>query len=81
MFGLTTILGLQTFIIIGGVTKLIPLTGVTLPFISYGGTSIVVCTCMIGIIQCCYLQARKPNNTSDQETIVFKTLDLETIDL
>jgi cell division protein FtsW (lipid II flippase) len=39
--GLATAFGLQSFIIIGGVTRLIPLTGVTLPFVSYGGSSIV----------------------------------------
>jgi peptidoglycan glycosyltransferase len=39
--GLTTILGLQSFIIIGGVVRLVPLTGVTLPFVSYGGSSLV----------------------------------------
>ena len=39
--GLTTILGLQSFIIIGGVIRLVPLTGITLPFVSYGGSSLV----------------------------------------
>lgn len=40
--GLTLLLGLQAFIIIAGVTRLLPLTGVTLPFVSYGGSSLVV---------------------------------------
>lgn len=39
--GLTTILGVQSFIIIGGVIRVVPLTGVTLPFVSYGGSSLV----------------------------------------
>ena len=39
--GLTALLGVQTFIIIAGVTRLLPLTGVTLPFVSYGGSSLV----------------------------------------
>ena len=39
--GLTTLLGLQAFIIMAGVTRLLPLTGVTLPFVSYGGSSLL----------------------------------------
>jgi peptidoglycan glycosyltransferase len=39
--GLTTILGVQAFIIVGGVLRVVPLTGVTLPFMSYGGSSLV----------------------------------------
>jgi cell division protein FtsW (lipid II flippase) len=44
-------LAIQAFIIIGGVIKMIPLTGITLPFISYGGSSMVVSLCILGIIE------------------------------
>ena len=49
--GLTLMFAIQTFIIVGGVIKMIPLTGITLPFVSYGGTSIVVNFISLGIIQ------------------------------
>jgi cell division protein FtsW (lipid II flippase) len=49
--GLTLMFSIQTFIIIGGVIKFIPLTGITLPFVSYGGTSIVVSFASLGIMQ------------------------------
>lgn len=49
--GCTVLIALQTFTIIGGVIKLIPLTGVTMPFVSYGGTSLVSSMCLIGLLQ------------------------------
>ncbi len=48
--GISSMLAFQTFIIIGGVTKFIPLTGVTLPFVSYGGSSILTSFCLLGIM-------------------------------
>ena len=49
-FGLVTMMGLQALLIIGGNTKLLPLTGVTLPLVSYGGSSLVSCFFSMGIL-------------------------------
>lgn len=48
--GLATSLAIQTIIIVGGVTRLIPLTGITLPFISYGGSSLITNFGVVGLI-------------------------------
>ncbi|HVM54517.1 MAG TPA: FtsW/RodA/SpoVE family cell cycle protein [Acidimicrobiales bacterium] len=48
--GLTTIIGVQSFIIIGGVIRLVPLTGVTLPFVSYGGSSLIANYVLLGLL-------------------------------
>jgi cell division protein FtsW (lipid II flippase) len=48
--GLTTILAVQTFIIVGGNLRLIPLTGITLPFISYGGSSVLMNFLIVGLL-------------------------------
>jgi cell division protein FtsW (lipid II flippase) len=48
--GLSTSLAIQTMIIVGGVTRLIPLTGITLPFISYGGSSLITNFGIVGLL-------------------------------
>jgi len=51
--GISILFGVQSFIILGGVIKMIPLTGLTLPFISYGGSSILTSFIALGILQIC----------------------------
>ncbi len=48
--GLTSVLGLQALIILAGTLRLIPLTGITLPFVSYGGSSVVANFLLVGLL-------------------------------
>ena len=81
--GLTALMAFQTFVILGGVTKLIPLTGVTLPFVSYGGTSVLVCYLLIGIIQwvykSCVQYAQRPEPKKNERRQHSEDIDLDEV--
>ena len=58
--GLTFGFALQTFIIVGGVLRVVPLTGITLPFVSYGGTSIVANFVLLALLLLVSNRANEP---------------------
>ena len=65
-FGLAVTVGVQVFLHIGGVTKMIPSTGITLPLISYGGSSVVSTMLIIGVIQGLHLMKQKEVEAIEQ---------------
>ena len=57
--GLAAIYGVQVFLTIGGAMKMIPSTGVTLPFVSYGGSSVLSTFLIFGILQGIHIMRQK----------------------
>jgi cell division protein FtsW (lipid II flippase) len=70
--GLTAVFSLQAFVIIGGVVRVIPLTGVTLPFISYGGSSVVANMVLLALLLMISNDARRPREERSEPELELR---------
>lgn len=71
--GIMGLIAIQAFINIGGVTRTIPITGVTLPFISYGGSSLLVMMVSMGIVLSISRDSSIPVKQERTKSVVVKT--------
>lgn len=65
--GLTMIIGFQAFFIIGGIVRLLPLTGITLPFVSYGGSALIANYVLIALLMRISDEGGASVDSADQE--------------
>ncbi|MEW6213577.1 MAG: FtsW/RodA/SpoVE family cell cycle protein, partial [Acidobacteriota bacterium] len=68
--GLTAFIGFQAIVNIGGVLRLLPMTGITLPFVSHGGWSLITSFAMLGILLAFSHRNRVTNEASKQEQVL-----------
>ncbi|MCB0170172.1 MAG: FtsW/RodA/SpoVE family cell cycle protein [Anaerolineae bacterium] len=74
--GIGTMLALQTLVITAGTLKLMPLTGVTLPFVSYGGSSLIVSFIMVGLLS--FMAAPQPHHPRPVSALLRSTFQTPT---